>query len=208
MPGQVQLQYDFNNPGNPILDLAINGVPQFQGPLAAFNPLLFNVQPIGQRVLSLNCVDNDGDAVCNRRDNCVDANNTNQQNVDGDPRGDLCDCDPGDPQRWDAPGPVPPGGLTLDHDPLSGVTTLDWFAPFDLGATLPPLYDTLRADAATDFALGSICLEPGGNDQQSTEATEPMPGDLFFYLVRPVSDCGEGGLGSDSAGSPRSAAGC
>ena len=112
---QIQAQIIFEpDPGNPFLDLVLDGNPVFQGPLAQFNPQQQNLQVAGQRVLALACADDDQDQVCNRRDNCVGDPNLSQGNVDSDPRGDACDCDPFDPQLWDAPGPVPPGWLGVE----------------------------------------------------------------------------------------------
>jgi hypothetical protein len=38
------------------------------------------------------------------------------------------------------------------------------------------------------------------SDQQADATGDPALGEVYFYLVRPENDCGEGALGSSSSG--------
>ena len=64
---------------------------------------------------------------------------------------------------------------------------------------------------ASDFLTVPICVE--SNDGPNTSATDAAPigvGVVRYYLIRAENSCpsGPGPLGTDSSGSPRSAAGC
>ena len=48
--------------------------------------------------------DHDGDGVADYADNCPTDANPAQANLDGEGKGDLCDCAPGDPGAFAAPG--------------------------------------------------------------------------------------------------------
>ena len=47
------------------------------------------------------CVDDDGDEICDGRDNCLDVFNPDQSDADGDTAGDACDLCPGGDDRVD-----------------------------------------------------------------------------------------------------------
>ena len=71
--------------------------------------------------------------------------------------------------------------------------TLEWDAvplPGD-----PPVYDTIRSNAATEFVAGATCVETNGADTQATDTDVPSPGEVFYYLIRAENDCGMGPLG-------------
>lgn len=55
------------------------------------------VGPVGQYIFRVDCVDGDGDGICDIVDNCPGAANPSQVNADGDQLGDVCDACPADP---------------------------------------------------------------------------------------------------------------
>jgi choice-of-anchor B domain-containing protein len=118
------------------------------------------------------------------------------QDTDGVSNG--VDCAPLDPDAWAVPGAA--RDLRVEG---SGPDDLRWQAPADPGGNLVR-YDTLRSEDPSDFG-GAVCVETDDTDLVATDATTPSS--LFVYLVRAENACG-GELGSDSAGNPRSGAGC
>jgi hypothetical protein len=141
--------------------------------------------------------DLDRDDVDNVVDNCPENPNLDQTDSDTDGAGDVCDCAPGDDSLWSAPGAV--RNLELDHDPLSGSTTLAWLAPSAPGAAQAATrYDTIRTQDASDFTTGAVCVETDGTDTTSIDGATPAAGVVYFYLPRAKNDCGLGSSGADS----------
>ena len=137
---------------------------------------------IGGRYAMGQAVDDDGDGFSECQGDCDDANN----------------------QVWSTPGEVRDLNLQVDAQ------TLHWSAPAGLGGTLV-LYDTLRSSAPADFVAAGACVETDdGSDTQAVDPTMPLPGGLFFYLVRAQNSCpsGEGSLGNNSSGVPRAGRSC
>ena len=102
-----------------------------------------------------------------------------------------------------APGEV--GTLTIWTDRQ----TLDWMPPGELGGSVAPMYDVVRANSPDDFMGNVTCIL--ADDGSQTWAVDPeTPGDnaLFYYLVRAQNDCGVGTLGQDSDGVERSGYNC
>ncbi|MCP3981319.1 MAG: hypothetical protein GY716_18615 [bacterium] len=91
----------------------------------------------------------------------------------------------------------------------TGSTLLSWTAPLDPGVA-PVTYDTLASSAADGFDGGAsaTCVEADGDDTLSTDASDPLPGQVTYYVIRPRSLCGAGPLGSASSGQPRTAPAC
>jgi hypothetical protein len=72
-------------------------------------------------------------------------------------------------------------------------------------------YDTLRSTAASDFNGPAVCLESDdGLDTTATDEEDPASGAATFYLIRAENDCsaGQGPLGHDSSGQPRTGQSC
>ena len=95
----------------------------------------------------------------------------------------------------------------VSHD-ASGNALVSWSPPVDPGGT-SVRYDTLRSSAPNDFVGAAVCLETGGSDTSSMDATTAAPG-IFFYLARAVNDCpsGQGVIGMLPNGQPMPARSC
>ena len=113
------------------------------------------------------------------------------------------DCDHSNDLIWATPGEV--RSLLL-----STGGTLGWRPPLDPGGETVA-YDTLRSGFAGDFTNGTVCIESDdGVDLTALDAANPVVGSSFYYLVRAENACphGEGTLGVDSSGQPRSGRHC
>jgi YD repeat-containing protein len=89
--------------------------------------------------------------------------------------------------------------------------TLTWDQPTDPGGPVIDLrYCTLRSTDRSNFASGAttIFVESDGVDQTSTDAANPVPGGVFYYLISAKNANGEGTLGSDSHLDPRAGLPC
>ena len=64
-------------------------------------------------------------------------------------------------------------------------------------------YDTIRSGDTQDFLGAAVCVEPDGDDGETTDAQEPLTGEVYYYLVRAENGCGPGPLGGE-----RSAVSC
>ena len=72
-------------------------------------------------------------------------------------------------------------------------------------------YDVIRATTASDFGVGSTCLESDdGSDTAAIDSTDPASATAHFYLVRPENTCPTGvpDLGLGFGGAPRTARSC
>jgi len=123
------------------------------------------------------------------------------RDVDGDGRAADTDCDPQSNDTWDVPFAV--RDVQLSYNRTSGVTTLSWVAPLELGGVGPITYDTIRSPAADDFETAAACVETGGADTSSSETFTPPPGGRAFYLVMAGNACGAGAAGTSSSGAER-----
>lgn len=122
--------------------------------------------------------------------------------ADADAHAAMDDCDDANAAIWAAPSEA--RDLRWDSDRR----TLLWSAPADAGGTPDPVYDTLRSSSANGFPSAE-CIESGGRDLRTRDASEPLPSAAFFYLVRADNACpGQGNLGSRSDGTARSAPAC
>jgi N-acetylneuraminic acid mutarotase len=112
------------------------------------------------------------------------------------------DCDDGAADVWAAPGEV------RDLLFVDGVT-LGWKTPADPGATLIG-YDVIRSDDPADFMSGAVCIATDVMTVTAADASSPVQGKALFYLVRAETGCpdGQGTLGTDSSGTPRSGRSC
>jgi hypothetical protein len=113
------------------------------------------------------------------------------------------DCDDSRADVWATPGEVP-GLAFVSHEHLA------WVEPPEPGG-LSPAYDTLRSPAAADFVSEAFCVESGdAADLTATDAFDPVPGAVSYYLVRAENDCpdGQGTLGQSSSGAERAGQAC
>jgi hypothetical protein len=128
--------------------------------------------------------------------------------TDGDGVFDDLDCNPTGSDAWALPGEVE--NLTLAPAGGAGsATRLVWPEPSFKGGVAVQ-YDVLRSDVAWYFDWGSlVCLETNDAvDREALDPVSPAPGAAWFYLVRAGNACGEGSLGVDGQGAPRSALTC
>jgi len=123
--------------------------------------------------------------------------------VDGDSDGVINgeDCAPGDANAWTAPSPI------TDLRLSKGTTyAFSWSQPVSGGGAV---YDLLRSADYTDW-WNATCVA-SGVEQPAVPAgwdIDPLPGDIFFYLVRAHGECGTSMLGNNFDGSPRHGTAC
>jgi hypothetical protein len=150
---------------------------------------------------------------------CACTNSTYYTDADGDGFGDpntaagFCstppggtliggDCNDGDATAWQAPSEV--------HDLMSAdQASLSWQAPVTPGGTVL-LYDVIRSSNRSDYVTAADCVATKTPDATESDASVPPVGGIFYYLVRSENGCvpGEGSLGTDSNGVPRTARHC
>ena len=118
----------------------------------------------------------------------------------------YCDCDGADPQVWSVPGVV--ASLVAEPSGVPGGVRLRWAPTPEPGGATPAAYDLLRSSSAADFLQAGQCLEAGDADLEGADDEPLDAGGLRFYLVRAVSTCGPGGVGTGTAGGPRPALLC
>ena len=123
--------------------------------------------------------------------------------VDGDSDGVINgeDCAPGDAEAWTAPSPVTDLGLSK-----GGAYEFDWSQPVSGSGSV---YDLLRSTDSSDW-WNVTCVGSGLRETAVPAGWEidPLPGELFFYLVRARGECGTSMLGNDFSGSPRDGTAC
>ena len=92
---------------------------------------------------------------------------------------------------------------------FTDAVTFAWSAPAAPGATTI-LYDVLRSTTPTDFVTAATCIATASAATSLTEATTPLVGQAFFYLVRADDTCpsGQGSLGTSSGGTARTGRSC
>jgi S-formylglutathione hydrolase FrmB len=148
-------------------------------------------------------------------DNCRDAPNPDQADLDADGAGDPCDADDdgdgladaADCDPLDAQAGTPPeaGPLSLTRE--QAATTISW--PDQPTADR---YDLSRGSASALGASGDYgsCLAEDLAEPSYTDAEVPPPGDGFVYLVRgeDLACGGHGPWGSATDGTPRAPTGC
>ena len=124
--------------------------------------------------------------------------------LDGDSDGtaNADDCAPGNADAWSLPSPAE--ALRVGAGP-SGKNGLTWQAPSSPGGA-SVLYDVLRSSELSDFS-GGACVETDDNDTEATDTANPLPGEVYGYLVRAENDCG-GTLGQSLGAPPRSGGAC
>jgi len=112
------------------------------------------------------------------------------------------DCDDTDAAVWGTPSEV-------TDLVFADAVSLQWSAPASPGAT-SVFYDLLISENAADFSTQAACLVIDSAVASATAAAIPAEGAIFHYLARAVNRCpeGEGPLGNDSSGQPRSGRTC
>lgn len=150
------------------------------------------------------CSDDDLDGVSSCADNCPGVSNPNQANLDGDPRGDVCDCAPMDPSAFEFTTEVRDLAIAPDK------TTLAWTPQADVAGP-GTLYDVPRGLAA-ELPVGAgpseICLQSEIPTPSTTDTAVPETGEAFWYLVRACNVCGASTYGYQSDGVERTTAVC
>mgnify|MGYP001814380340 CR=1 FL=1 len=135
---------------------------------------------------------------------------TNETDDDGDGSSECSgDCNDEDAASWGTPGEVL--SLSLVHDGVMGVTTLEWVEPATGGQASAMLYDTIRSGSAADFVAGAVCIESDeGPDTTAQDLDTPAAGSAFHFLVAAQNTCpgGRGPLGTNFSGSPRTGREC
>ena len=131
--------------------------------------------------------DRDGDGVADFLDNCPTDANPAQANLDGDLKGDACDCAPVDAGAFATPGEM--GRLDVGLGADKG--RVEWCARGTRYGALTT-YDVARGDL--DLPGGGSCLATASLPLTS-DPTVPAPGKGFWYMVRGRNACGVGTFG-------------
>ena len=136
---------------------------------------------------------------------------SSEQDADGDgfrrcAGAQPADCDDAAPGSWSPPG------AARDLVPVDAAgDMLTWEAPLDGGATNVS-HDVLRAASGVSFGPTATCIESIDMiDRIAFDTTTPLPGGIYFYLVRVENGCPAGlnqNMGTDSGGTPRSGRAC
>ena len=136
------------------------------------------------------------DDSCSPAISCVHTNNTSACD-DGNActTGDVC----GAGVCGGAPSPRPTvinDSVRVDKTPTNA--TISWNDP-------PGLYNLYRGSRTGGvlWNYDQTCGSPGFAGSSAQDAGNPLPGELFYYLVSRVNSCSESSLGTDSAGVPR-----
>ena len=127
--------------------------------------------------------------------------------LDADGLGDACDADDDDDLLADGADCAPFDATQGVPDEVTTLAiegdTLSWTA-----AARSDGYEVIRGDVAALASGYGTCVASEVADAEYLDATLPAPDGGFAYLVRGVdTGCGgDGPLGDDSFGTPRSAA--
>lgn len=156
--------------------------------------------------------DSDGDGFFDSLDNCPTVWSQDQNDLDGDGKGDACDddidgdgtdnaldCSTIDPAVTSVPGEESNLGF-------SNISNLGWddLAPSAGNNTKYDIFRGLMSDLREDLEIRkAACLEKGTPANNLTDLDGPSPGDAFYYLIRGVNSCGIGTLGFATSGAAR-----
>lgn len=136
----------------------------------------------------LRAPDRDGDGVFDPSDNCPATANPDQGDLDGDSRGDACDCAPADPAAFSVPGELE--GLVFAGDK----TTLNW-TPAAPSCGSGTVYDVFRESEGcgpVGTAPDGLCLAEGISASSFVDLDPPPPGQAWRYIIRGRNSCGAG----------------
>ena len=150
--------------------------------------------------------DGDHDLLVDSRDNCPDAYNPGQADLDNDGTGDACDLD------LDGDGFVAPFDCALS-DPATWSTpaepgNLHFTGPDSFTSTAVPqaaAYHVYRGSRSFTggFSYNHSCFLTSFAGPTFSDSELPATGTFFYYLVSASDSCGASGLGSASSGTPR-----
>lgn len=125
-------------------------------------------------------------------------------NLDGDARGDACDCAPADGGVFAIPPEV--RALKLGGDKV----TIMWESALSLAGS-DTVHDLVRG-ALDELPVGAgvteSCVASGIQDAAATDQTNPGLGSGFWYLARARNACGVGTYGFASNGVERMSQAC
>ena len=125
-------------------------------------------------------------------------------NLDGDARGDECDCAPADPGAFGVPEPVT--GMMLSPDRI----TVSWNSAAPQAGT-DTVHDVLRGEL-DGLPVGSgsseVCIASGVSASSIADGAVPSAGSGFWYLVRGRNVCAAGTYGFAGDGTPRTSLAC
>jgi len=156
-------------------------------------------------VSSTAAVDEDGDGVPDRNDNCPSNANGSQANLDGDAAGDACDLDDDNDQVLD-PDDCAPLDASAGRPLVVNVATVTTSGVTWTPTPLADRYDVTRGllSASHDGDYGA-CLVDGTVATSASDPSIPPAGDGYLYLVRGVDDAcgGPGTWGLNSSGLER-----
>lgn len=150
--------------------------------------------------------DRDRDGVVDSRDNCPDAYNPDQADLDLDGMGDACDpdldgdgflnpldCSVSDPATWSIP--AEPGNLRFTGPAAFTCDTVQQAAAYHV-------YRGSRPSTGA-FSYNHSCFLTSYVGPPFSDTEIPAAGTLLYYLASASDSCGESGLGSASDGTPR-----
>jgi hypothetical protein len=146
--------------------------------------------------------DADGDSVPDVLDNCPAMTNPAQQDADGDGLGDACDddadgdgvantldCAPQSPGVAAMPGEIGPT-LQLEKTPD---TQLRWQRAIQ--GPVSHVYLVVSHPGEV-FSDSFMCADFGNPGTSSVQRDDPLPGELYFYVVAAANICGSGPMGN------------
>ncbi|MBI4224544.1 MAG: thrombospondin type 3 repeat-containing protein [Deltaproteobacteria bacterium] len=133
--------------------------------------------------LNPDSADTDGDGVLDGADNCPAVANGGQENADGDPLGDLCDCDPADGRRYQTAEDEPDAEyLDSNCDGVDGTAVNAVFVSprgddVNSGSPRSPLLTLTRAYRQASEGGLDVYVEAG---TYSVDDLNPTEGVRFF----------------------------
>jgi len=112
------------------------------------------------------------------------------------------DCNDSNATIWATPSEVL-------GDQFADAVTLAWSPPSAPGGTAD-VYDVLRSTNPADFVGAATCIMTRTAATNAADPATPLPGQVFFYLVRADDACpsGLGSLGTTSSGTARTGRSC
>jgi hypothetical protein len=156
--------------------------------------------------------DLDQDGACGNVDNCPTTANSDQADTDADGGGDACDddddadgapdaadCAPLDRALSSVPGGIGPVLRLGRSAPGNPTATLRWVKGYQ-GHTS----NVYRGSAVSGdpWSYNETCLDPENPGSETSDAENPPPGGLLYYLVSARNACGESPVGDTSPSAP------
>ena len=150
--------------------------------------------------------DSDSDGYADYEDNCPQDPNDPQTDTDGDGVGDECDCARLNPSH----SVVPPEVCSLTLSRNGDVETLDWTSLTEISGS-GTRYDVLRGyldELPVGTGASELCVADDLDTPSFEDPFEPAPSEGVWYLVRAVSQCGQGSWGFTSSDVQRISPAC